>query len=110
MGPATDTPTLAEPLKVKTDILFGTGPAPPTTLSRVASPPYTRARGRAPVGSPVGWAVRLRTPTSRALRPRHASRTAGPLAVLGGLGAWGGGSVGSCSFCVFARSGVPSNG
>ena len=34
----------------QTDIETGTGPAPPTTLSRVASPPYAHTRGYAPVG------------------------------------------------------------
>ena len=72
----------------QTDIETGTGPAPPTTLSRVASPPYAHARGRAPVGSPVGWAVLLLTSTSRAPRPRRAPRTARSLAVRDVLGAW----------------------
>ena len=41
----------------------------------VAPPPYTRTRGCAPGGSPIGWAVLLLTSTSRA-RTRHAPRTA----------------------------------
>ena len=74
----------------QTDIETGTGPAPPTTLSRVASPPYAHTRGYAPVGSPVGWAVLLLTSTSRAPRPRRAPRTstARSLAVRDVLGAW----------------------
>ena len=53
----------------QTDILFGTGPAPPTTLSRVASPPYAHTRGYALVGSPVGWAV-----LTVSARPRRRTR------------------------------------
>ena len=85
------------------------GPVPhPPRRFYVAPPPYTRTRGCAPGGSPIGWAVLLLTSTSRA-RTRRAPRTARALAVQDGLGAWReGGWVGRrCVWsvgCVFRGS------
>ena len=93
----------------QTDRQLFSGPVPhPPQRFYVAPPPYTRTRGCAPGGSPIGWAVLLLTSTSRA-RTRRAPRTARALAVQDGLGAWReGGWVGRrCVWsvgCVFRGS------
>ena len=93
----------------QTDRQLFSGPVPhPPRRFYVAPPPYTRTRGCAPGGSPIGWAVLLLTSTSRA-RTRRAPRTARALAVQDGLGAWReGGWVGRrCVWsvgCVFRGS------
>ena len=91
----------------QTDRQLFSGPVPhPPRRFYVAPPPYTHTRGCAPGGSPIGWAVLLLTSTSRA-RTRRAPRTARTLAVLDGLGAWGGGWVGRAALCVVGGVCVP---
>ena len=91
----------------QTDRQLFSGPVPhPPRRLYVAPPPYTHTRGCAPGGSPIGRAVLLLTSPSRA-RTRRAPRTARTLAVLDGLGAWGGGWVGRAALCVVGGVCVP---
>ena len=90
----------------QTDSCFRDRSRTPHERLCAAPPPYARTRGCAPVGSPIGWAVLLLTSTSRA-RTRRAPRTARTLAVLDGLGAWGGGWVGRAALCVVGGVCVP---
>ena len=97
----------AAPLAFRqTDSCFRDRSRTPHRRLCAAPPPYARTRGCAPVGSPIGWAVLLLTSTSRA-RTRRAPRTARTLAVLDGLGAWGGGLVGRAALCVVGGVCVP---